>query len=145
MLHTDDLWEDVEGAAVSRRLSNQPGLRQFWCVEVPLNIQLFHLDVMNQLGREAVWSRFILDNVRRVLPILRGSRPGSVRLSVQTRRHEILGYNIIPVKKVISGTITPGFENFAFVCPKGVRYFESTADLSVGEFLDERVVWTSIL
>lgn len=143
MLHTDDLWEDVESAALLRELTNQPGLRQFWCVEVPLNIQLFHLDIKSQLRGDPVWSRFIFDNVRRIIPILRGSCPGTARLSVQTRRRDYSGYSILPVNKIVSGTITPGFENFAFICSDGVRYFESTADLSVGEFSGEQVVWTS--
>lgn len=143
MLHTDDLWEDVDGAVVLRELTNQPGLRQFWCVEVPLNIQLFHVDILCEFGTEAVWSRFIFDNIRRVIPILRGNRPGCVQLSMQTRRRDYVGYKILPIRKVISGTITSGFENFAFICSNGVRYYESTADLSVGEFSNEHVVWTS--
>lgn len=144
MLHTDDLWEDVEGTAVQRALSNQPGLRQFWCVEVPVNVQLFHLDVKSRLRDETTWSRLIFDNIRRIVPILRGSRPGDVRLSLQTRRIDHSEYKILPVRKVISGTIAPGFENYAFICGDGAKYFESAADLSIGPFTDERVIWASI-
>jgi len=141
MLHTDELWEEVTGTAVLRDLSNQPGLRQYFCVEIPLNIQLFHLDIRNGPGYEAQWSRFIFDDIRRILPLLQGNKAANVRLSVQSRRLDKGGYRILEVQKIIRGTILPGWENYAFICSDSLRYYESTADLSIGEFRSEVVVW----
>jgi len=143
MLHTDELWEEITGIAVLRDLTNQPGLRQYSCVEIPLNIQLFHLDIRNGSGHKARWSRFIFDDIRRILPLLLGNTPANVRLSVQSRRLDKGGYGILVIQKIICGTIIPGYENYAFICSDGLKYYESTADLSMGEFRSELVVWKS--
>ena len=141
MLHTDELWEEVTGTALLRDKLDQPGLRQYYCIEIPINIQLFHLDIRSSLGLEAQWSRFIFDDMRQVSPLLLGNRPANVRLSVQTRRVDDEGYRMFEVQKVLSGTIISGRENYAFICADNIKYYESTADLSMGEFRNEVVVW----
>lgn len=143
MFQTDEIWEDVEGATVLRKLANLPGLRQYWCVEVPLNLQLFHVDILSGLAGQRSWSRFMFDDVRRILPILSGYRSSDVRVSMQTRRIDRVGYKILRITKILVGVISDGVENFAFVDDEGARYYESIADLSIGEFRHEKVIWTS--
>jgi len=143
MLHTDEFWEVVEGTAVLRETMDQPGLRQFTCFEIPLNTQLFHLDIKSRFRNQEKWSRFIFDDIREILPLLKGNKNQSVRLSLQTRRQDNAGYNILRIDKILSGTIVAGWENYAFLCSNKVKYYESVADLSIGEFSNARVVWLS--
>lgn len=143
MLHTDEIWEVVEGTAVLRETTQQPGLRQFTCFEIPVNTQLFHLDIHSRFRNQEKWSRFIFDDIREILPLLKGNKNESVRLSLQTRRQDSAGYSILRIEKILSGTIVAGRENYAFLCSNKVKYYESIADLSIGEFSKTRVVWPS--
>lgn len=145
MLHTDELWEEIEGTTVLRDLTNQPGLRRYVCVEIPLNVQLFHLDICSRSRHEEKWSRFIFDDIRYVIPFLQANEAENVRLSVQSRRLNGGSYKILEVRKVISGIIQPNSENYAFIGPDNLKYYESIADLSIGEFKDEIVVWEGII
>jgi hypothetical protein len=143
MLHTDEFWEVVEGTAVLREIMGLPGLRQFTCVEIPVNTQLFHLDINSRFRNQEKWTRFIFDDIREILPLLKGNKNESVRLSLQTRRQDDAGYSIVRIDKILSGTIVRGWDNYAFLCSNKIKYYESIADLSLGEFSNARVVWPS--
>lgn len=142
MIHTDEFWEEKEETIALRKVLNCPGLRRFRCVEVPNNVQLFHLDIVERSSRGDVWNRFIYDDIRYILPILAGRSPKDCVLSMQTRQLERENYRILRVVRIFKGVISPGFENYAFKCDDGFRYYESRADLSLGEFREVRILWS---
>jgi len=142
MLHTNNNWESVDGAGLLREITNQPGLRQYVCVEIPINVQIFHLDIRSNSLNEKKWSRYIFDDIRSILPILYAMKNELARVSLQTRRIDHKDYKIIAIKKIVAGITSYGVENYAFICADGERYYESIADVTSGKFEKERIIWS---
>ena len=142
MLHTNDNWESVDGAGLLREITNQPGLRQYVCVEIPINLQIFHLDIRSNSLNETKWSRYIFDDIRNILPTLYTMKNGLARVSLQTRRLDHEDYNIIAIEKIVAGITSSGAENYGFICADGERYYESIADVTSGKFEKERIIWS---
>lgn len=144
MLHTDMLWEEIQGTALLREFTGRPGLRQYFCVEIPINLQLIHLDISTDFGDGPKWSRYIFDDIRKVLPLLKENKRGRLRLSLQTRRLDQDDYKILRIREVVRGEIIPGWEHYAFICSNNLKYYESVADLNIGNFKNEKVEWSDL-
>lgn len=138
MLQTDKSWEcfDALGA-----IFNQPGLRTYRCVEVALNIPLFHLDLIFDCVDERgdVWSRLIYNQLTDVLDVIRRSDVKRMVLSIQTPRLDD-GYRFFSVKQIVLAKNSSG-DSFYIYIGENQEYVDTFASMQAGDFLKKDILW----
>lgn len=138
MLQTDKSWEcfDALGA-----IFNQPGLRTYRCVEVALNIPLFHLDLIFDCADEIgdVWSRHIYSQLADVLDVIRRSDVKRMLLSIQTPRLDD-GYRFFSVQQIILAKNSSG-DSFYFYVGENQEYNDAFSSLQVSDLLEKEILW----
>lgn len=118
MFHTYQTSEDVDRIEVLRALFEQPGLHSYPFVEIPLNTQLFHLDVA-PVDNESRWQRFVFDNIENVFDFAAVENIHKFRMHVQTRRESDCDYQLKRVVEISRGKVAGGESVFAFSCADG--------------------------
>lgn len=111
MFHTEDGWKARNSGAVGLDV-NEPGTHKFSCMELPLNLPIFHIDLGEQAGGELVWSRYQVMEIAHVEEFL-ALDEFVVRLSLQTRRSDSENYEIVRIKEIRRSI--DGAGNFGYV------------------------------
>lgn len=145
MLHTDEKWEDIHGVAILRLLLKQPRLKRFRCMEVPLNVFLFHVDLLLVGGgaNEKAWHRFIVDEVSDVLSLVADNETEKVRISMQSRRDDELTYEIHSVIQIIEVNLFLDQVAYHCVCKNGQRFYNTYREVKEEDVLSAESVWTA--
>jgi hypothetical protein len=128
MFHTYDEWEGRGGSKVIGALFEQPGLRRYQCFQVPINLQLFHIDVGTGGDEKLDWSRWIFSNFDDVLDFLLNEHVTKVRISLQTRRLDDQSYEIIRIREILTVLTKDDRSGYIFVGVNGSRYPDSYWD-----------------
>ena len=118
MFHAYENSEDVDRMDVLRALFNQPGLHSYPFVEVPLNTQLFHVDVRPAKDGNR-WQRFIFDGVENLFGFCTDEQIREFRIYVQSRREPGLDYHLKRVVEISTGSTFSGRLVDVFSCADG--------------------------
>ena len=127
MLQTRNTWE-VSGSKVMAALFGQTGIQHLRCVEVGLNSQLFHVDVVRVNDPQRKWSRYILGSFSDAAEFLAMQGEFLVRLSLQTKLREDQNYETHPIKEVLAISAKGGISGHFFVGVDGRRHSDSYWD-----------------
>jgi hypothetical protein len=103
---------------VLRALFDQPGLHIYPFVEIPLNTQLFHVDVA-PVNNESRWQRFIFDEVENILEFASAEKIDEFRIHIQTRRAPDADYELKRILEVSKGDAISGESVYVFSCADG--------------------------
>ena len=127
MFHTDESWDLNDQLLVMRKLFNQPNLRRHRIVEVPHNVELFHVDVMmrSQPLDDPKWQRFICSDCQTAVSFLASQNVLRSRVSRQTRQSEIERYSIEKIVEIRASISEETLLSHGYVTELGVRYVES--------------------
>jgi hypothetical protein len=128
MLHAYDEWEGGCGPQLLGSLFEQPSLKRYRCIEIPINLQLFHLDIESGSGENRGWHRYISDDFEDVLGLLSQHRVCQVNISLQTRRSEGTDYAMVAIKEVLLVWSKTGRSGFVFVGADERSYPDSLWD-----------------
>lgn len=128
MFHTYDEWEGGAGSKVIGFLFDQPGLRRYRCFQVPINLQLFHVDVGTGDAEQLDWSRWIFNDFDEALEFLSREHAIKVRISLQTRRLDCQSYEIVRLREILTVATKDGRTGYIFVGINGGRHADSYWD-----------------
>lgn len=103
---------------VLRALFDQPGLRSYPYVEVPLNTQLYHVDVP-PLEDGSRWQRFIFDKAENLFGFCTDEEIREFRIYVQSRRERSVDYRMKRVVEISKGSTFSGRLVYVFSCADG--------------------------
>ena len=103
---------------VLRALFDQPGLHSYPFVEVPLNTQLFHVDVPPAEDGSR-WQRFIFDTVENLFRFCMDEEIREFRIYVQSRRERGVDYQLKRVVEISKGSTSSGRLVYVFSCADG--------------------------
>ncbi|WP_211442451.1 hypothetical protein [Collimonas humicola] len=143
MLQIDESWECTYSGKTLGSFMNQPGLRQFECVEISLNVAIFHVDIVlsgkHEIGHS--WSRFIVADIANVLQLAQRDDMIRIRINVQSRRSANAEYKISSVVEIVEGIGRDGRKHYMCKCSNAQNY----ADATIGEvdLSEQRTVWSS--
>lgn len=120
MFQTDDAWKARNSGAIRLDL-NELGSRKYWCMELPLNLPLFHVDLGKEVDGELAWSRYQVmefDHVEEFLAL----DGFVVRLSLQTRRSDVGNYEIVRITEILRANDGTGNVGYIYVDMNGQRH-----------------------
>ena len=121
MFHVNASWENHSDRDAIRALMKQPGLLRFPIVELPLNIQLFHVALPFQRHEQpGYWRRYICWNLSNAVQLLKGDESGNAKLTCQSPRKDS-GYDLREVSEVGLVIDAEGLE--VYFC----RFFDGSA------------------
>lgn len=143
MLQTDKSWECSHRGQLLGTIFDQPGLRCYPCVEIPVNLVLFHVDIVlrdNHRENES-WSRFIFDELADVLRFIERENVAQVRLNLQTRMCENDEYTISSIAEIVEGKNRAGHKLYICICPSGKNYIDSFMEERESDLSDKRTIW----
>jgi hypothetical protein len=141
VFHAYDNWEDSDRLEVIRQLFHQPGLRRYRFFEVPLNSQIFHLDVppVESYGPP---QRFIFDKIENIFDFCLCENICDFRIHVQTRRDSSGNFQLKRVVKILEGaTADDGFARI-FVAADGSVEKDDFLEVSGEDIVAPRCVWS---
>jgi hypothetical protein len=145
MLQIDESWECTYSGNTLGSFMCQPGLRQFACVEIPLNVAIFHVDIVlrdkHEVGQS--WSRFIVDDIENVLQLIQRDDTINVRISVQTNRSNNAEYKINSIVEIIEGISRDGRKHYMCRCENAENYADATIGEGKIDLSEQRTVWSS--
>jgi hypothetical protein len=147
MLQTKDSWEFKHRGKMLGALFNEPGLRQYPCVEVPLNIPFFHVEfVFNERHQsDQCWSHFIFDEIHYVLQAIEREDVVNVRISMQSKKFGAEEYDVSSIVEIVEGTDKNGRKAYLFRCSKNIIHIDSHMVESERDLSEKRTVWQRIV
>jgi len=145
MLQIDEAWECTYSRNPLGSFMNQPGLRQFACVEIPLNVAIFHVDIVlrdkHEVGQS--WSRFIVDDIENVLQLIQRDDTINVRISVQTNRSNNAEYKINSIVEIVECISSDGRKHYICRCSNDPQYVDATIGEVEINLSEQRTIWSS--
>lgn len=140
MFQTDDAWKARNSGAVGLHL-NQRGSQKYSCMEIPLNLPIFHVDLGEHAGGELVWSRYQVVEIVQVEEFLALDEL-VVRLSLQTRRSDSDNYEIVRIKEILRSTDGAGNIGYVYIDTEGRDHpdFRWHGEVALGSHTT--TVWT---
>lgn len=118
--------------------------RLFSCVEVDLNVPLWHLDLLLSAGPGVeYWRRFVLTSLEQAIATA-AEYPGRSQLHFQSARSSKGNkrYVLWPVKKVLAGCYSDGLNAHMLVFPHGREIYPNSCT-SDTEFTSTKCVYES--
>lgn len=116
--------------------------RLFPCVEVGLNLPLWHLDVLMSVGDDVeYWRRFILTSIEQAVATL-AEYKGQCRLHFQSAKlhDEKTSYEIWPVQRLLMGRDRVGRAAHVVVLPHR-QFLYPDRDILASELTDVRCLY----
>lgn len=143
MLQTNESWEYLQRGQILGALFNQPGLRQYPCVEIAVNVALFHVDIIFRDKHQEwqSWSRYIFTELPDVLRSIAGDGVVKVRVSLQTRRSDNDEYIISSIDEIVEGIDREGRKHLVFKCSNNENYIDSFFEESENDLSEKRTIW----
>ena len=121
MFHVDASWENLSDRDAIRTLMKQPGLLRFPIVELPLNIQTFHVALpLQRYGQPEYWRRYLCWNLSSAVQLLTGNERRNAKITCQSPRQNS-GYDLREVSEVGLMIDAEGLE--VYFC----RFFDGSA------------------
>ena len=136
---TEDTWEVRDPILQSFQGA---GSRLFPCVEVGLNLPLWHLDLLASVGEEVeYWRRFILTSIEQAAATL-AEYKGQCRLHFQSAKlhDDRASYEIWPVQRLLTGRDPTGRPAHVVVLPHR-QFLYPDRDMSASELTDVRCLY----
>lgn len=144
MLQTHKSWELESRGQLLGALFNQPGLRHYPCVEIPLNLHLFHIDVV--FGEKPLddqpWSRFIFDQLFDVLKFIERDDVVDLRMSLQSKRCGNEEYTMSQIIEILEGKNRDGHKTYLYKCSNHINHVDSHIVKSENELSEIRTIWS---
>lgn len=141
MLLAHDSWEAVNGSAVSSGMSGD-NLIRYRRVHVPVNVQLFHINVGDSKGGLSSRTRFIVDDPNELIDLLNEFLGREISVTLQSELNENSEYELCGVDSITRVFCSSGNIYYRFLCDDGVLRLETFARVSSGELVREEAVWT---
>lgn len=144
MLQTNESWECSHRGQLLGAIFGDPGLRYYPFVEIPVNLVLFHVDIVlrdNHRENES-WSRFIFDELADVLRFIKRDDVVQMRLSLQSRMCENDDYTISSIAEIAEGKNRAGHKRYVCICPSGKNYVDSFMGETESDLSDMRTTWS---
>ncbi|MBB3219997.1 hypothetical protein [Pseudoduganella umbonata] len=140
MLHVFESWEETRRAEILRTLFDCPELRCYPFVEIPLNRELFHVDVATA-SAAMNWQRYIFDRFDDFLAFVKSEEISNFRIALQTRRDADGNYQIKRITRIFHIEFGAPSEMYIFECSDGsVEPEGSVATLGDGG-VEKECVW----
>lgn len=140
MFHAYQTSEDVDRIEVLRKLFDQPGLHSYAFVEIPLNTQLFHLDVA-PVDNESRWQRFIFDKIENIFEFAAVENIHEFHIHVQTRRERGADYQLKRVVEISRGSADSGESVYVFSCADGSTEISGFSDITQRDITSVTRLW----
>ncbi|WP_290413494.1 hypothetical protein [Massilia sp. YIM B02763] len=141
VFHAYDNWEDSDRLEVIRQMFQQPGLRRYRFFEVPLNSQIFHLDI-SPVGGYGPQQRFIFDKVEDIFDFCLCEKISDFRIHVQTRRDGRGNFQLKRIVKILEGAVAEGGFARIFVAADGSVEKDDFLEVSGEDIVAPRCVWS---
>lgn len=143
MLHTYEDWEGIRSSKRIEAIFEQPGLRRYRFVQVPINLQLFHVDIATGEPGDENWSRYVSDNFDDVIEFLAAAPATKVCISLQTRREDGKSYEIVAIKEIFLRSNESGRYSYLFAGADGHRYPGTYWQDCDGSDGDTELIWVA--
>lgn len=137
MFQAEDSWESQSNLQVLRSISGNPGLRQYPLIAVPLNVPLFHVDVLFE-GEGAdldIWERFICYDLATTAELIEQEDVADIRVCMQTQFVRGHAYKIRKVVEIKCISVRKDTRAYSCICEDGSGFedhFLQKDDLNVG-------------
>lgn len=139
MFQVDQKWKSKNSDTLSAIFS-QVELRYYRLVELPLNLQLFHVDAVVVVDGESYYTRFICDNFTDVIEQLLEADFSNIKISLQSRRVDDRDYVMRTVEEVFESVSNPGL--YSYRCGDGTLQGDSMYE-SLLDITDAHLIWSS--
>lgn len=113
MFEADDSWR-CSRSDILEGLFPQSGIQRYRLVEISLNVQIFHLDILIESCDGLYWSRYLVDTFRDVLEFVNVAGISEYRVSVQSARSDASSYCIQEIQQVFEIKDHPGAYFYGF-------------------------------
>jgi len=122
MFQTDDSWESHSNLQVLRSILGKPGLRQYPLINVPLNVPLFHVDILFKgEGVELdIWERFICYDLATTAELIEQDEVADAMVSMQTKFVRQDGYEIHRVVEIRCVSARDNRRAYSCICENGL-------------------------
>lgn len=126
MFQTDDSWESHSNLQVLRSLLGKPGLRQYPLVDVPLNVPLFHVDILFKGEGVALdmWERFICYDLATTAELIEQDEVVDAIVGMQTKFIRERGYEIHKIVQMQCASIGVYERIYSCVCENGLKFHD---------------------
>lgn len=140
---THEAWE-VESPSLG--IFDPPGIRYYPLIELSLNFNLFHVDVLPHSDNEediAPTRRFIAADIKQALILIDDKRVKEFNISLQSRRCDNSDgeYCISTLSEVLEAEDSAGQLAHIFVCKDGKRIIDSPLASTESELFNVRSVY----
>lgn len=147
MFQTDERWEEIATTELLRKVFDQPGLRQYACVEVPYNVDLFHINIccLDENTSPDAWSRYIVDNVTAAVSLADSVPDAPATITLQTK---LLGdniYRMYRIREITEVILKTGKFVYICVCENDELYVLASVEVTDAEIATRRSVWSAKL
>ncbi|MES2128957.1 MAG: hypothetical protein V4463_16940 [Pseudomonadota bacterium] len=122
MFQTDDAWKARNSGAVGNTVHGL-GSQKYWCMELPLNLPIFHVDIGQYADGELVWSRFQVMEIAHLEGFL-AQNEFVVRVSLQTRRSDSENYKIVRIREILRSKDDSGNIGYIYIDTDGQEHFD---------------------
>lgn len=145
MLQTKESWELKHRGEILGALFNEPGLRHYPCVELPVNVPIFHVEIVfsEQHPHDQCWSHFIFDEVQYVLQAIKRDDVVNVRISMQSKKFGAEEYDVTSIVEIVEAQDKGGREVYLFKSKNNMCYVNSYLQEleSDNDVSEKRTVW----
>jgi hypothetical protein len=139
MFEADNSWRCIR-SDVFQAIFPEQGIQRYRLIEISLNVQIFHVDILVEHGGELYWSRYLFDAFHDVLRFVTDDGVVECRISIQSCRSDSGNYSIKKIDRV-----------FELIDYPGAYFFETSERIflrdSLHEFSSEKsklvLVWSS--
>lgn len=141
MLLAFDAWEAANGSAASSGISGN-GLMRYRRVQVPLNVQLFHINIDDVEDVCTSRTRFIVDDTNELVNLLHEFFGQKISVTMQTEMNEKSECKLFEVDTIIRVFSSSGNVFYRFICDDGILRSETFAGILSDELAREEIAWS---
>jgi hypothetical protein len=144
MIFTHDIWEHVGSSGTVSGIADEIS-RRYRRVYIPLDVQLFHVNIGERQDNIISWRRFIVDDPVELLQLLDEFRDKKITVTMQSESRGNSEYNFFKIKAICRGSIVGGRVLHRFLCHDGTLRYETLARTNLHELINEEMLWSCMI
>jgi len=125
MFEADNSWR-CSRLDVVQSIFPEHEIQRYRLIEISLNVQIFHVDILLEYGGESYWSRYLFDAFDDVLRFINVDEVVKCNISLQSSRSDSGDYSI---KKIVRA--------FELVSSPGAYFFETSESKLIRDSIHE--------
>jgi hypothetical protein len=107
MFEADNSWRCIRSDMFQAIFPEQE-IQRYRLVEISLNVQIFHVDILVENAGEMYWSRYLFDAFRDILHFITADGIVKCRISIQSCRSDSGDYSIKKIDRAFEVNDSPG-------------------------------------